>query len=183
MNASGSENKLAGVRTVHRAGACPLPAYSGNSGREAHVKAQDIMTRDPSCVTPETPAREAARIMKDEGIGAVPVIKGDGSRNLVGLVTDRDIAIRVVADGNGTDVPVRQVMTSAQITTASADTDLDRVMDTMASEQVRRVPIVDARGDLVGIVSQADIVRKAKDDSKAEETVERISEPGGRHSR
>jgi CBS domain-containing protein len=55
-------------------------------------------------------------------------------------------------------------------------------MDTMASEQVRRIPIVDERGSLVGIVSQADVVRKAKDDSKAEETIERISEPGGRHS-
>ena len=160
-----------------------MPAYQANIGREAHVKAQDIMTRDPSCVTPETPAREAARIMKDEDVGAVPVIKGDGSRSLVGLVTDRDIAIRVVADGNGTDVPVRQVMTGDRIATADADTDLDRIMDTMASEKVRRLPIVDERGDLVGIVSQADVVRKAEDDSKAEEMVERISEPGGRHSR
>lgn len=120
--------------------------------------------------------------MKSEDVGAIPVVKGDGSRTLLGVVTDRDIAIRVVAEGKGSDVPVQQIMSSNTLATSNPDADLDQVMNTMSSEQVRRIPVVDERGDLVGIVSQADVVRKARNDSKAEETVERISEPGGSHS-
>lgn len=146
------------------------------------MKIQDIMTRDPSTVTPQTTAREAARIMKDEDVGVVPVVEGEGSRRLLGVVTDRDLAIRVVAEGRDNETPVAEVMTASRLATCGPDEDVGGVMDTMAAEQVRRIPIVDERGSLVGIVSQADIVRKAQDDGKAERTVEQISEPGGRHS-
>jgi CBS domain-containing protein len=146
------------------------------------VKIQDVMTRDPTTVTPETSAREAARIMKDKDIGVVPVVEGEGSRRLVGVVTDRDLAVRIVAEGRDNDTPVVEVMTASRLATCGPDEDVDGVMDAMASEQVRRIPIVDERGSLVGIVSQADIVRKALDDGKAERTVEQISEPGGKHS-
>jgi len=144
------------------------------------MKIQDVMTRDPSCVTPDTPARDAARLMKDEDIGIVPVVDGDG-RQLVGVVTDRDIAIRVVAEGLESDTRVRDVMSSDSLATCRPEGDLNEVMDLMAQEQVRRVPIVDGRGSLVGIVSQADVVR-ASNDGKAERTVEEISQPGGQHS-
>jgi CBS domain-containing protein len=159
-----------------------LARSRGITRREDEVKVQEVMTREPSCVTPETPVREAARIMKSEDVGVVPVVKGEGSKELVGVITDRDIAIRVVADGQNVDVAVRQVMSADRLATVNPDADIDDVMDRMASEQVRRIPIVDERGELVGIVSQADVVRKAKDEGKAEDTVERISQPGGRHS-
>lgn len=139
------------------------------------MKVQDVMTRDPRCVTPETSAREAAQVMKDEDVGIVPVVEGE---RLVGVVTDRDLALRVVADGRDSSAAVRDVMSSGRIATCRPDEDLDRVMETMAKEQVRRIPIVDERGSLVGIVAQADVVLKAKDDRKAEKTVEQISEPG-----
>lgn len=139
------------------------------------MKVQDVMTRDPRCVTPETSAREAAQVMKDEDVGIVPVVEGE---RLVGVVTDRDLALRVVADGRDSSATVRDVMSSGRIATCRPDEDLDRVMETMAKEQVRRIPIVDERGSLVGIVAQADVVLKAKDDRKAEKTVEQISEPG-----
>jgi CBS domain-containing protein len=145
------------------------------------VKAKDVMTRNPRSVTPDTSARDAARIMKDEDVGIVPVID-DASRQLVGVITDRDIALRIVAEGRDGSVSVRDVMSSSKLLTCRPDEDLDRVMETMASEQLRRIPIVDERGSLVGIVAQADIVRKAGNDRKAEETVERISQPGGDHS-
>lgn len=146
------------------------------------MKIQDVMTRDPSTVTPDASAREAARIMKEEDVGIVPVVEGKGSRQLIGVVTDRDLAVRLVAEGRDADTRVRDVMSSGRLATCSPDADIDDAMDTMASEQVRRIPIVDERGSLLGIVSQADVARKAKDESKVEETVERISEPGGRHS-
>ena len=139
------------------------------------MKVQDVMTRDPRCVTPETSAREAAQVMKDEDVGIVPVVEGE---RLVGVVTDRDLALRVVAAGRDSSATVRDVMSSGRIATCRPDEDLDRVMETMAKEQVRRVPIVDERGSLVGIVAQADVVLKAQDDRKAEKTVEQISEPG-----
>lgn len=145
------------------------------------MKAKDIMARNPSVVTPEMRLSEAARLMKSEDVGILPVVESRGSRKLVGVVTDRDIAIRHVAEGHTGDCDVREAMTS-NVRTAKADDDVDDVMSLMGKEQVRRIPICDERGDLVGIVSQADIVRKANSDDKAERTVEKISEPGGRHT-
>lgn len=146
------------------------------------MKAQDIMARDPRCVTPRTSIQEAARLMKTEDVGALPVIESDSSRKLVGIVTDRDITIRAVADGREIgSVTVNDVM-SKSATTAKASDSVDDVMTVMGREQVRRIPIVDDRDQLVGIVSQADVVLKARSDSKSEHTVEKISEPGGRHS-
>ena len=146
------------------------------------MKAQDIMAKDPRCVTPRTSIQEAARLMKSEDVGALPVVESDGSRALVGIVTDRDIAIRAVADSRDIgSVTVRDVMSNAA-KTAKATDDVDDVMKVMGREQVRRIPIVDDRNQLVGIVSQADFVRKAKSDTRSEHTVEKISEPGGRHS-
>jgi CBS domain-containing protein len=144
------------------------------------MKIQDVMTRDPRSVAPETPVSEAARIMRDEDVGIVPVV--DGDRRLVGVVTDRDIAVRIVAEGRDASVSVRDVMSSDDLATCTPDADVEQAMEQMASEQVRRIPVVDERGSLVGIIAQADVVRKASDDRKAENTVERISEPGGRHS-
>lgn len=143
------------------------------------MRIQDVMTRNPRSVPPETTAREAARLMRDEDVGIVPVVEGS---RLVGVVTDRDLALRIVADGRDAETAVRDVMSADRLVTCGPDEELDGAMETMASEQLRRIPIVDERGTLVGIVAQADIVRKAHDDRKAEQTVERISEPGGRHS-
>lgn len=141
------------------------------------MKIQEVMTPNPRCVTPEMSVREAARIMKDEDVGIVPVTEGDSQR-LVGVVTDRDIAVRVVADGRDAETRVRDVMSAGSIATRRPDEDVDSAMDTMAREQVRRIPIVDERGSLVGIVAQADIVLKVRNDKKAEHTIEKISEPG-----
>ena len=146
------------------------------------MKAQDIMAKDPRCVTPRTSIQEAARLMKTEDVGALPVVESDSSRKVVGIITDRDITIRAVADGRDIgSVTVSDVM-SKGATTAKAGDNIDEVMKMMGREQVRRIPIVDDRDQLVGIVSQADVVLKAKSDSKSEHTVEKISEPGGRHS-
>ncbi len=146
------------------------------------MQIRDIMTKDPVCVTPGTTVRDAAKLMQREDTGIIPVVESEGTKKLVGVVTDRDIAIRVVAEGRDGETRVNDVMSSSRLATLRPDADVDDVMDTMADQQVRRVPIVDDRGILVGIVAQADIVRKARDDSKAERTVEKISEPSGRRS-
>jgi CBS domain-containing protein len=140
------------------------------------MKVQQIMTGNPRSVTPDSTVREAAQLMKEIDAGVVPVVESGSSSRLVGVVTDRDIALRVVAEGKETSCKVRDVMSADRLATCSPTDDVDRVMETMSREQVRRIPIVDERGSLVGIVAQADIVRKA-DDRKAEKTVEKISNP------
>ena len=146
------------------------------------MKVQDVMTRNPASVTPGATIREAAQLMQREDTGIIPVVEEQGSKRLVGVVTDRDIAIRVVAEGRDGGARVSDVMSTSQLATCSPDDDVDDAMQAMANEQVRRIPIVDDRGTLVGIVAQADIVRKARDSKRAEQTVQQISEPSGRHS-
>jgi CBS domain-containing protein len=144
----------------------------------------ELMSKNPRTVTPDTPVSEAAQLMKEEDIGMVPVIERVGGAEtrgrLVGVITDRDIAIRTVAEGRGVDSPVRDVMSSG-VRTATPNDSVESVMEMMGREQVRRVPIVDERGSLVGVVSQADLARKAKNDGHVERTVEQISQPGGSH--
>lgn len=147
------------------------------------MKAQDIMAKNPRCVTPRTTVQEAARFMKSEDVGALPVISDELSGRLVGMITDRDIAIRVVAEGrHGESCRVEEVMSKSSLAVARMGDSVDDVMKVMAKEQVRRIPIVDENQKVVGVVSQADVVRKAESDVRAERTIEKISEPGGRHS-
>jgi CBS domain-containing protein len=139
------------------------------------MKARDIMTQNPRVVTPETPVQEAARLMKTEDTGVLPVVESEASRRLVGMITDRDIAIRVVGDGM-TSAQVRDAMTSDPRTCREDDSVKD-VMRVMADAQVRRIPIVNDGGAVVGIVSQADVVRET-DGERVEKTIEKISQPG-----
>lgn len=142
---------------------------------------QDIMTTDPVCVTPDTLLKDAARLMKDQNVGMLPVVEGAGSDRLVGVVTDRDIAIRHVAEGHASSAcPVSEAMTR-KVATCKVDDDVIDVMNLMGKEQVRRIPIVDERGALVGVVAQADIALEADEDD-AGETVSRISQPYGNHA-
>jgi CBS domain-containing protein len=138
-------------------------------------KAKDVMTKNPQVVAADASVQEAARLMKSEDTGVLPVVESQGTRRVVGVITDRDIAIRVVAEGRAS-ATVRDAM-STGVRTCKENDSINDVMKVMASEQVRRVPIVDDRGELVGIVSQADIVLEA-DDKRAEKTVEQISQPG-----
>ena len=141
------------------------------------MKAREIMTANPRTVTPDMNLPEVARLMQSEDVGIVPVVDAGGSRQLVGVVTDRDIALRVVGEGRDPNsVRVSDVM-STNVRTCREDDSVDDVMDVMGTEQVRRVPIVDERGSLVGIVAQADVVLQASSDKKAERTVEKISQP------
>jgi CBS domain-containing protein len=135
------------------------------------------MSADPICVTPETLLKDAARLMDSNDIGMLPVVDGDRSARLLGLVTDRDITVRHVAKGHkGGTCKVREAMTES-VRSCAPDADIADVMDLMAHEQVRRIPVVDERDLLVGVIAQADIVRKADDTGAAEHTIQKISEP------
>jgi CBS domain-containing protein len=143
------------------------------------MKAHDVMTTEPACCTPESTAREAAGLMREHDCGCVPVVEGE-SRRVVGVVTDRDIACRCVAEGKGAETPVREIMTKDPQCCHPGD-DIAAVEQIMMRAQVRRVPVVDAKGNCVGMIAQADLALndKAANDSEIGRVVERISEPGG----
>ena len=136
------------------------------------MKVSDLMTSDPATVGPDDPVGKAATLMREEDCGAIPVVR-DGK--LVGIVTDRDIAIRAVAEGrDAKTLKVSEIM-SADPITVSPDTDGDEASRVMAEHQVRRLPVVQD-GHLLGILVTAQLARR--ESSKAVgETIKEISEP------
>jgi CBS domain-containing protein len=140
------------------------------------MKVSEVMTRDVQTVRPDQSAREAASFMLRADAGAIPVTEGD---RLIGMITDRDIAVRGVAEGHGPDTPVRELMTN-DIVSARPDDDTDDVAARMSEAQVRRIPVIDEGQKLCGIVSLADLSQQG-DDSAAEQALEGVSQPGGQH--
>jgi CBS domain-containing protein len=145
----------------------------------AAKNARDIMTQSPAVCTPETSAREAATLMEQNDCGSLPVVENRDSMKLIGMVTDRDLAIRVLGRGQNPDTPIREAMTR-NVSSVKADDDLDEVEQLMSGQQVRRIPVVDDQGRVVGIIAQADLARElrsvgTKDFSRV---VEKISQPG-----
>ena len=140
-------------------------------------KCSDVMTRDPVCCTPQDSIVRVAEIMKEQDVGSVPVVDSADSQRLVGIVTDRDLVVKVLADNRGVErATVQDAMTGNPATCRDTD-DVERAVAVMAERQVRRMPIVDAGGRLVGIIAQADVATRVNRDQKTGELVEAISEP------
>ena len=140
------------------------------------MKISEVMTREVETVSPEQTVQEAASFMLSAEAGSIPVTDGE---RLVGMITDRDIAVRGVAEGRGPDTPVRELMSGEPIC-AHIDDDVDAVASRMSEAQVRRLPVLDEQDRLCGIVSLGDLSREADDDC-ASEALEGVSEPGGSH--
>ena len=137
------------------------------------MKAREIMSTSPACCTPENTIAEAAQLMKQNDCGCVPVVEDLESKKLVGTITDRDIACRCVAEGKGTETPVREAMSSDPSCCGPED-DVSEVSRIMQERQVRRVPVIDEQGCCVGMIAQADIAQSAKMRTVAE-VVEKVS--------
>jgi CBS domain-containing protein len=136
------------------------------------------MTPTPTCCQPQHTIVEVAEVMKREDVGLIPITE-DGTNKLIGVLTDRDIVLKVVAeerDPSGT--AVSEVMTGAPIACQEQDT-IENVMQQMAAHQVRRIPIVDNDGAIIGIVSQADIATRLANPRETGTVVQAISEPAG----
>jgi CBS domain-containing protein len=140
------------------------------------MKISEVMTRDVQTVRPDQTAREAASFMLSADAGAIPVTEGD---QVIGMITDRDIAVRGVAEGHGPDTPVRDLMTN-DIVAARLDDDTDDVAAHMSEAQVRRLPVIDDQQKLCGIVSLGDLSHQG-DGGAAEQALEGVSQPGGPH--
>lgn len=142
-------------------------------------KCREVMTPEPACCEPGDSIRGVADTMRREDVGSVPVVESQGSRKLVGIVTDRDIVVKVVAGGTSPDAAtVKDAMTSNPVS-CREDDDIQQAMSAMKDRQVRRIPVVDRDGRLAGIIAQADVATRVSEDRATGEVVEAISEPGG----
>jgi CBS domain-containing protein len=139
----------------------------------------EVMTNNPVFCLPDDMVLEAAQLMRSENIGSIPVIKNVETKRLVGIVTDRDLALRIVAEGvDAQSTTVEAVMTRTVIT-CLADDDLQKALDAMADHQLRRIPVVDNDNVLVGIIAQADVATRVDQPEKTAQMVREISRAKG----
>ena len=139
-------------------------------------KCSDIMTRDVVTCTPENAIVEVARLMKTEDIGPILIVDNETSKTLVGIVTDRDIVVKVIAEGRDANTTRVGDVMSKKLVTCRADDDVDIAMKAMAQFQLRRIPVVEDNMRLVGIISQADVATRVNAPKKTAEVVKEISE-------
>ena len=139
-------------------------------------KCEDVMTKNPVCCLPNDTAAKVAQLMKRENIGSIPVIEDTQTEKLVGIVTDRDLALKIVAEGlDAKSTKVEAVMTR-QVVTCQASDDLQKALDAMSQHQLRRLPIVDSDNKILGIIAQADIATRVNQPGKTAEMVKEISQ-------
>jgi CBS domain-containing protein len=133
---------------------------------------RDLMTENPCSIDADKSVAYAAKMMRDEDVGLAPIVEGD---KLIGTLTDRDIAVRVVAEGKDPEQTTVREVASTNIVTIDPQQDLDEALRLMAKHQVRRLPVVEEDGKLVGVVAQADVAREG-DDKQTGQVVQEISE-------
>ena len=138
--------------------------------------ASEIMTKNPECCVPTDPVMKAAQLMKTEDVGPIPVVENNDERKLTGIVTDRDLAIKVVAEARDPKTTsVEQVMSEGLVTCREND-DVQSVLELMEDNQLRRIPVVDKKDYLVGIIAQADIATRLGSTQAAGEVVQKVSQ-------
>ena len=136
----------------------------------------EVMTKNPVSALPTDTVVNVAQLMKERDIGPVPIVEDKVSRKLIGIVTDRDLAMKVVADGRDPNTTlVRDVMTREVVTCREED-DIDGALDAMSTHQLRRIPVVDKDDRLVGIIAQADVALRMDEPEKTGEVVKEISQ-------
>lgn len=141
------------------------------ASEKARMRCRDIMTAEVKTASGSMPIKDVAAMMRDGDMGCIPVVDGG---KLVGVVTDRDIVVRAIADGHGPETPVGEAMTT-EIFAVRPDDFVFEAIRLMGEKQVRRIPVVDVAGSLAGIISMADIALETEDERDIAETLEEIS--------
>jgi CBS domain-containing protein len=140
-------------------------------------KCFEVMTEGPTCCLPTDAVSKAGALMKSENVGSIPVIESEKTKKLIGIVTDRDLALQIVAAGrDAKSTKVADVMTN-KIVTCRADDDVQKALDAMAEFQLRRIPVVDEKDQIVGIIAQADVATRVDQPEETAEMVKEISQP------
>jgi CBS domain-containing protein len=140
------------------------------------TKITDVMTKNPVVAVASDTVDKVAKLMRSKDIGPVPIVQDQKNRKLIGIVTDRDLVVKVMAEGlDARNITVEQVMTKNPVSVREGD-DLKKVLDVMAHHQIRRVPVVDTDDQIVGIIAQADVAT-TEDPKTTGKVVEQISKP------
>jgi CBS domain-containing protein len=139
-------------------------------------KCSELMTKNPVCCLPNSMVAEVAQLMKRENIGPIPVIENEQSRKLVGIVTDRDLALKIVAEGRDAKSTKVEAVMTRQVVTCRADDDVQKALDAMSEHQLRRIPVVDNENRILGIIAQADVATRINQPEKTAAMVKGISQ-------
>jgi len=138
-------------------------------------KCDEVMTKHPVCCLPLDSVAKAAELMKSRNIGSIPVIENEQTRKLVGIVTDRDLALTIVAEGRDAKSTNVDAVMTYKVVSCLADDDLQKALDSMAKQKLRRIPIVDHDNRIVGIITQADVATRIDQPEKTAKMVKEIS--------
>ncbi len=139
-------------------------------------KCSEVMTRNPVCCRPEDSVAKVAQLMQSANIGSVPIIENEQTQKLVGIVTDRDLALKVVGPGHDAKSTKVETVMTRQVVTCQDGDDLQKALDAMAEHQLRRIPIVDDANKIVGIIAQADVATRVNQPEKTATVVKEISQ-------
>jgi len=143
-------------------------------------KCNEVMTKNPVCCLQNDTVLKAAELMKSENVGSIPVIENEQTQKLIGIVTDRDLTLKIVAEGRDTKSTKVDAVMTHKVVTCRAEDDLQKALDAMAEHQLRRIPIVDANNRVVGIIAQADVATRVDQPEKTAEMVKEISQADGK---
>jgi CBS domain-containing protein len=138
-------------------------------------KCDEVMTKNPVCCLPNDVVAKVAQLMKSENVGSIPVIENEQTKKLIGIVTDRDLTLKVVAEGLDSKSIKAEAMMTLEVVTCLAGDDLQKALDAMASHQLRRIPVIDKDHKVVGIIAQADVATRVNQPEKTAEMVKGIS--------
>jgi len=141
---------------------------------------KELMTPDPICCSPDESSVRIAKLMMTQNIGSVPICEDRYGKKLLGIVTDRDLALKILAAGRDAARTTAKDVMTRQPVTCRGDDDLEVALDAMEKNQVRRIPVVNENGQLIGIIAQADIAVRGRKPQKTAEVVEEISRPSAK---
>jgi CBS domain-containing protein len=139
-------------------------------------KCEEVMTKKTVCCLPNDMVAKAAQLMKRENIGAILVIEDQQTQKLVGIVTDRDLALKIVAEERDAKSTKVESIMSRKVVTCRAEDDLQKALDAMSEHQLRRIPVVDNGNKILGIIAQADVATRVNQPEKTAEVVKQISQ-------
>jgi CBS domain-containing protein len=139
-------------------------------------KCTEVMTKNPTCCLPENVVEKVAQLMKQENIGSIPVVENMKTKKLIGIVTDRDLVLKIVAEGRDSKSTKVETVMTRKLVTCHTEDDLQIALDAMSAHQLRRIPIVDENDLILGIISQADVATRVDQPEKVAELVKDISQ-------
>ena len=140
------------------------------------MKCNEVMTKDPVFCLPDDSVLKASQLLKTHDIGSVPVVESEENKVVVGMLTDRDIALKVVSEGRDAETALVKDVMTGQVITCGAEDEMQVALDLMARHQLRRLPVVDAEDKLAGIIAQADLATRMDQPVKTAETLKEVSQ-------